>query len=140
MWQQTGCCGGECAQRCWPHWSLLPSNQQSGEIACYLGSIFHALLNCFVLTRCQKWIVTLTQPEPGQGLQAFAVGLISLPVESRLGGVVGSLESFPLLGLLLHLQRHFAALSNYDADKAVKGEARCILLYIAVSSFFGSEM
>lgn len=52
---------GELALRCQPHWSLLPSNQQSGEIACYLGSIFHALLNCFVLTRCQKWIVTLTR-------------------------------------------------------------------------------
>lgn len=43
-----------------PRWTPLPSNQRSREIACYLGSIFHALLNCFVLTHCQKWIVTLT--------------------------------------------------------------------------------
>lgn len=64
---QSGCCRGEHAQGCWPHWSLLPSNQPSREIACYLRSIFHALLNCFVLTRCQKWIVTFTQPELGWG-------------------------------------------------------------------------
>lgn len=84
------------ALRLWPRWSLLPSDQQSGEIACYLGSIFHALLNCFVLTRCQKWIVTLTQLEPGWGLQARAVGMISLQVEGRI------LSSWVCRDVLLH--------------------------------------
>lgn len=32
--------------------------QLSGEIACYRGSIFHALVNCFVLTLCQSGVVT----------------------------------------------------------------------------------
>lgn len=32
--------------------------QQSREIACYRGSIFHALVNCFVLTLCQSGVVT----------------------------------------------------------------------------------
>lgn len=136
MCRERGRCRGERAPRRWPHWSLLPPNQQSGEIACYLGSIFHALLNCFVLTRCQKWIVTLTQPEPGWGLQACGVGLISLQVEGRLGGVVGCLGSLPLFGLLLGLQRCFAALSNCDADEPVKGKAHRILLSIAISSSF----
>lgn len=62
----------------------VPCAQQSAEIASYLGSICHALLNCFVLTRCQEWIVTLTQPQPGWGWQACAVGLISLQAEGRL--------------------------------------------------------
>lgn len=32
--------------------------QRSREIACYRGSIFHALVNCFVLTLCQSGVVT----------------------------------------------------------------------------------
>lgn len=32
--------------------------QRSREIACYRGSIFHALVNCFVLTLCQSRVVT----------------------------------------------------------------------------------
>lgn len=115
----------QCALRLWPHWSPLPSDQQSGEIACYLGSISHALLNCFVLTRCQKWMVTLTQPEPGWGSQARAVGLISLQVEGRL--VSSWVSSW---------QRCFAALSNYDSDKPLKDKALHILHSIAISSSF----
>lgn len=41
----------------------LPS-QRSREIACYLGSIFHVLVNCFVLTLCQNGVVTATKPRP----------------------------------------------------------------------------
>lgn len=115
----------QCALRLWPHWSRLPSDQQSGEIACYLRSIFHALLNCFVLTRCQKWMVTLTQPEPGWGLQARAVGLISLQVEARL--VSSWISSW---------QRCFAALSNYDSDEPVKGKTLHNLRSVAISSSF----
>ena len=33
-------------------------NQRSRAIACYQWSIFHVLVNCFVLTLCQKKVVT----------------------------------------------------------------------------------
>ena len=44
-----------------PHFSRGGSRllrQRSREIACYRGSIFHALVNCFVLTLCQSGVVT----------------------------------------------------------------------------------
>lgn len=120
-----GPCWAQGALRLWPHWSLLLSDQQSGEIACYFGSIFHALLNCFVLTHCQKWVVTLTQPEPGCGLQARALGLIPLQAEGRL--VSSWVSSW---------QRCFAVLSNYDSDEPVKGKSLHIFCSIAISSPF----
>lgn len=113
------------ARGCLPHRSPLPSNQRSGEIACYLGSIFHALLNCFVLTHCQKWIVTLTQPELGRGLQACAVELMSLQVEGRLGewwGAQGLSLSLVSSWVCRHVLQCFLK-DIYEADEAVKGEA-----------------
>lgn len=132
--RQSGCCRGEHAQGCWPHWSLLPSNQQSGEIACYLRSIFHALLNCFVLTRCQKWIVTFTQPELGWGLQACAVRLISLQVEVRVGsgGVPGIFLSL-ISCVCRPVLQHFLEVV-YDEYEPVKGKARSSLWTFLLSN------
>lgn len=45
--------------------------QRSREIACYRGSIFHALVNCFVLTLCQSGVVT-----PARATRHPAVALL----------------------------------------------------------------